>query len=265
MQMNAIDVHVHAFPDDLGPRAIAKLEAQCPWSSVARGTIGELIKSMDAAGIDASVVCTIATKPGQVKGILKWCQKIRCERIKPLPSVHPQDKDKPKWIGRFAKEGFVGIKLHPMYQEFTADETAADEIYAAAAEHGLIVAAHCGRDIAFPLDDRASPQRLARVLEKFDGLKLLCTHMGGWRMWDEVERHILGTGCYLETSFALEELGPQRAVAMMRMHGIERVMFGTDWPWKRQDDEVQRIKHLPITAAEANAILFSNAAKLLGY
>ncbi|MCK4276421.1 MAG: amidohydrolase family protein, partial [Phycisphaerae bacterium] len=99
----------------------------------------------------------------------------------------------------------------------------------------------------------------------FDGLKLLCTHMGGWRMWDEVERHILGTGCYLETSFALEELGPQRAVQMMRTHGIERVMFGTDWPWKRQDDEVQRIKHLPITAAEADAILFSNAAKLLGY
>jgi len=263
--MNAIDAHVHAFPDGLAARAIGALEAGCPWKAVGDGTIGGLLRSMDHAGVEISLVCAIATKPEQVEGILNWCRSIRSERIRPLPSVHPGTPDAPGWVRRIADEAFVGIKLHPMYQDFHLDDPRMDEVFAAAEQRGLLVTSHCGRDIAFPPDDdRASPARAARVVLRHPCLKLICTHLGGWRAWGEVEEHLVGRAVYLETSFSLEQLSPRRAADMIRRHGENRVMMGSDWPWTSQTDEVRNIRSLPLTEDAKRRILSANASDLLG-
>jgi predicted TIM-barrel fold metal-dependent hydrolase len=195
-------------------------------------------------------------------------KEVRSERIEPLPSVHPDTPKPARWIKKIAKEHFLGIKLHPMYQDFAADEPRLDVIYAAAREHGLFVESHCGRDIGFPADDdRASPRRFLRVAERFGDLRLICTHMGGWQAWDEVEQHLIGTKVYLETSFSLGERGAdaRRVAEMIRRHGPQRVMLGSDWPWNRQADEIANIRALPLSKNEIRGILWSNAAALLGY
>jgi hypothetical protein len=264
--MSAIDMHAHAFPDQIAERAIAKLEAECPWRAVGPGTIDALLASMDDADIDVSVVCAIATRPDQNKGILKWCRQIRSDRIEPFPSVHPRTKQAGKWVQRIAEAEFAGIKLHPMYQETPVDAPEMDDIYAAAAEHGLLVAPHCGFDIAYPMDDdRASPARLRRVIDRFPELKMICTHMGGWEAWDAVEAELLGTGVLLETSCSLDRLDPRRAVDMIRRHGVDRIVYGSDWPWNTQTKEADLIRKLGLSKRETRRILWSNAAKLLGY
>lgn len=262
--MGVIDFHTHAFPDDLAKRAIASLEAAARWQAVSRGRVKDLLASMGAADVDVSVVCAIATKPGQHKGILDWCRKIASDRIAPLPSVHPMDDQPGACVDRIAAEGFAGIKLHPMFQSFAADDGRMNEIYAAAMLHGLIVVMHCGRDISFPPeDDAANPQRMRRVIDRFGDLKLVCTHLGGWRAWDDVEKHLLGTPVYLETSFSLGELGPERAADMIRRHGVDRVLLGSDWPWNAQPAAVAEVRSLPLTDAEKTKILWSNAGRLL--
>ena len=57
-----IDFHTHVFPDFLAPRAIGLLEDEGDVTACLDGTVGALIRSMDRAGIDGSVVATIATK-----------------------------------------------------------------------------------------------------------------------------------------------------------------------------------------------------------
>jgi predicted TIM-barrel fold metal-dependent hydrolase len=262
--MSAIDFHTHAFPDAIAGRAMAKLEAAAQWQAVAGGTVAELLKSMDAAGVEISVLCGIATKPDQAKGILAWCDQIRSERLRPLPSVHPDDKDIAGWIRRFAQAGYAGIKLHPMYQNFAADEARLEPIYSAASDAGLLVVVHCGKDLAYPDDDdRACPLRFRNVINHFPSLRLVCTHMGGWRCWDDVQRHLLGTNVLLETSFSLDELGPIKAAEMIRGHGVDKVLMGSDWPWNSQADEIARIRRLPLIQEELHKILRSNAEKLL--
>lgn len=264
--MSIIDIHTHAFPDELAVRAITTLEADSPWKAIGDGTIDGLIESMDAADIDISVVCTIATKPDQVNGIFNWARKIRNDRIEPFLSVHPDTPKPEKWIEKFAKHHFVGIKLHPMYQDFELDDPKIDRIYQSACEHELIVAIHCGRDIGFPPDDmRASPQRVRKVIDRHPNLKLLCTHMGGWQMWDDVERYVLGTNVYLETSFSLSELPRSRARQMIHRAGVDRVMLGSDWPWTSQQDAVRLVNQLGLDQKVREGILWSNAARLLGY
>jgi uncharacterized protein len=94
-------------------------------------------------------------------------------------------------------------------------------------------------------------------------LKILCTHMGGWRRWEEAGRCLLGRDVYLETSFSLSELGPDRAAEMILRHGAERVCFGTDWPWQRQEADLELLEALPLTAAVRRKIRVENAAALL--
>jgi len=161
--MAIIDFHTHAFPDSLAARAIAALEAEADyvWKAKLDGRVSSLLASMDAAGVDRSVVCPIATKPQQFDGILQWCQAIRSERIVPLASLHPEAEDLAGQIRRVADAGLVGIKLHPMYQDFDADDRRLDVLYSAVAEAGLLLVMHCGHDIAYPGSLQAHPDRIA--------------------------------------------------------------------------------------------------------
>jgi uncharacterized protein len=259
-----IDFHTHAFPDKLAERALTTI-AHPDWPAYLDGKVSSLIASMDQAGIDVSVVCPIATKPEQVEGIFRWCLHIRSERIEPFASVHPEGADAADWLKRVAGEGIKGIKLHPMYQEFKVDSPRLLEIYAAAAELKLIVQLHCGQDLSWPPeDDRATPERIARVLAAVPDATFITAHMGGWRMWDGVEQRLIGKNCVLETSFSLSELPAARAVDMMRRHGMDLVVFGTDSPWANQSAEVERAKSLPLTPQERKKLLYANAARLLG-
>ncbi len=88
----AIDVHTHAFPDRLAARAIAALEAGAPsCRAFLDGRLASLVASMDRAGIETSVVASIATKPEQFPAILAWSREIASPRIVPFASVHPDD------------------------------------------------------------------------------------------------------------------------------------------------------------------------------
>jgi predicted TIM-barrel fold metal-dependent hydrolase len=261
-----IDFHAHAFPDDLADHAITTLHGGIApeYHAVLDGTVGSLLASMDRAGIDAAVICSIATAPKQVEPILRWSVSIASARIIPFGSVHPDCADMPAAVGRIADAGLKGIKLHPLYQGFATDERRLWPLYAAIAERGLVLVMHTGCDVAFPLDDdRASPTRLLAVHRAFPDLKLVAAHLGGWRTWREAAETIAGTGVYLETSYALGQGADDAVERVWSRHSPERVLFGTDTPWRDQSAELAAwTEWLP--KGERQKVLHDNAAGLLG-
>jgi len=48
----------------------------------------------------------------------------------------------------------------------------------------------------------------------------------------------------LDTSNAAHELTQTQFVSLLKRHGPEHIIFGTDWPWFIQDDEIDTISHL---------------------
>jgi len=260
-----IDFHAHAFPDALAPRAMKALLAEAPGiKSYLDGTVGDLLRSMDRAGIEKSVVCCIATKPEQFEPILGWCAQIRSDRLIPFPSVHPADPRALDHIRAIRAEGFGGIKLHPYYQDFFADEERMLAFYREVAREGLLLVMHTGYDIAFPRIRRADPQRILKVTELFPSLGFVTTHMGAWQQWDEVQDQLLGRKIYMEISFALEDLGPERARAMILAHPDECVLFGTDSPWTDQSHTLSLLEKLGLPQKKMESITAGNARRLLG-
>ncbi len=53
-------------------------------------------------------------------------------------------------------------------------------------------------------------------------------------------------------------------VSLCRLHGTDRVLFGTDCPWADQKAYLEAVHALPFTDEEMSAILGGNAGKLLG-
>ena len=76
---------------------------------------------------------------------------------------------------------------------------------------------------------------------------------------------IASASSWLETSFSIDELGPQRAAEMIEAHGAEKVLFGTDWPWQDQATMLEKVRALPLAEATIDRMLWSNSAKLLGF
>ncbi len=262
-----IDVHAHAFPDDLAGKAIEVLNSEIPESAhaVLDGSIADLLRSMDRAGIEAAVICNIATKPKQVDAIIRWSRTVDSERIIPLGSVHPAGDNPAGDVHKVAEAGLKGIKLHAMYQDFAVDAPAMLPIYEAICERGLVLTLHAGRDIAYPPDDdRASPERIRRVHDAFPDMPIVAAHMGGWKMWGQVARKLAGTDVYLETSYSFGMGCEGELDRIMERHCAERILFGTDSPWVDQALTLERVEAAFPDAVFRRKVLHENAVKLYG-
>ncbi|MCM8785010.1 MAG: amidohydrolase family protein [Candidatus Omnitrophica bacterium] len=261
--MRIIDIHTHAFPDNLAEKVIHLLEQEGKIKAVLDGKISSLISSMDKYGIDRSVICLIATKITQYESILKWAKEIKSDRIIPFVSFHQDDPLALKRIEEIKKEGFKGIKLHPYYQKFVIDEEEMMKIYEKICKEDLILVLHTGFDFAFERIRIADPEKVINIKKTFPKLKLVTTHFGGWKDWENVERFIIGKEIYMEISFSLEFLEKERARRMLLSHPSEYILFGTDSPWTDQGNTLNLLKELKLPSEIEEKILYINAEKLL--
>lgn len=260
-----IDFHTHAFPDNLAQRALSALQEHSgEYRTYHDATVRGLLISMNRAGIDAAVVASIATKPEQAEKILRWSSLIQGPRIIPFGSVHPRSLQAVHEIERIAAAGLPGLKLHPMYQEFTIDDPALFPLYEAVAASGLILLFHAGFDIAFPGNHQADPSRILKVHQCFPSLKIVASHLGGWQLWPEVLETLAGKPVYLETSFAAREADPGLLRSILDKHSADFLLFGTDSPWLDQKEELRAWREMDIPDDRREKILFRNAARLLG-
>jgi predicted TIM-barrel fold metal-dependent hydrolase len=259
-----IDFHTHAFTDSLAAKAMAALEGNASIKAFLDGRISSLLASMDRSGIDRSVVCSIATKPSQFRPMLEWSLAVRSDRIIPLLSVHPSDRDYAERIRISKAEGFKGIKMHPYYQDFFMDEDRMLRIYEAVCRENLLLVMHTGYDVAFEKVCRADPAAIIRVVERFPELKLVTTHLGGWEQWREVNSLLAGRPVYMEISFSLDYLEtdfPIRDIFMK--HPKEYILFGTDSPWTDQEETLSLFRGLGLGPDAEALALSGNAERLL--
>ena len=258
-----VDCHMHVWPDHIADA----MQSQRPSGMALRfdGKLSGLLRTMDEAGIDKGLALGVGIKASVVGRTNEFIGTVPRDRLVPMGTVHPElsvDEN----IKSLKDNGIVGVKLHPLFQALSLSDPRVRDICAALAEAGMPVISHVGAGGDAEANDRGAPAALRALADEIPALNLIACHYGGYHRLDEAEEHVVGSLVTLETSWppTLAELEPERLVALIRRHGADRVVFGSDWPMADPAAEIAAIRNLPLTQEEIDGILGGNVARLLG-
>ncbi len=269
-----IDFHTHIFPDKIAETALAALvdgihrEQGADYGGgeplyFRPGTLKGLLDSMHANGVSQSVCLPIATKPTQTASINRFAYTVRSREAFSFGTLHPADPEWERILNELSEHGFRGIKLHLQFQRYAIDGKEVLRILKKAEELGLYVIFHAGADIGLPPPVYASPQQISHVLEEVSGDYLIAAHLGGWAQWEDVLKYLAGKPLYLDTAYIRQFIDPQLAKEIIRAHGAERILFGSDSPWENPADTLDFLKSLDLTETELSLITHENAQRIL--
>lgn len=262
--MRIIDVHTHAWTDAVAAKAVPALLADAQGRLTAHydGTVAGLVAEMDRTGVHTSVVQPVATKPSQVRAINDWAASVQSDRIVAFGAIHPDTEDPASEISRMASLGIEGFKMHPEHQAFEPHDRKLDPIWDAAVEHRMLVLFHAGADAIHP-SVRGTATSFARLIDAWPDLRAILAHMGGYKHWKQVAEHLQGRDVWLDTAYTLGHLPDDEFVALVRGHGVERVLFGSDGPWTDPAVEIAHLRRLGFSETELGGILGGNAEAML--
>ena len=263
-----IDIHAHAFPDALAKRALDSLltlsEGKFPLYTDA--TVNGLLEYMDMCGIDKSVLQPIVTKEKQLVALNEWAISLKSDRIIPFGGIYPCAADYRAAIDFVYGLGLRGLKLHPEYQNFVADDPALLPVYDYALSRGMTLLFHAGYDPAFKPPFRSSAKQFSNILDAMRGGTIILAHMGGHGEgeWVKTERYLCGRDVYFDTSMGFIYRPTEVFLSFVKNHGADKILFGTDSPWSDASAEIRLLNEAPITEEQRGLIFSGNAKRLLG-
>lgn len=266
------DFHTHAFSETIAERAISSLLDTTKHSESTRnmiaytdGTLSGLKRLMNESGVDCSMILPIATKPTQQTTINNWASEVMGGNIYCCGTVHPDAENAVAEVERIKQLGLCGLKFHSEYQGFRPDEERMMPIYRKAAELGLFVVFHGGWDPFGKDEILATPRSFANIAERLPELTIVAAHMGGMKLFDEVEDCIAGKfdNIYLDTGVVADYIEREQLLRIIRTHGADKILFASDAPWDDPKKEIKMIDELSLTDEEKKLIYWDNAVNIL--
>jgi uncharacterized protein len=187
----------------------------------------------------------------------------------PVCSVHPADGTAAlEEIDRVAAAGAAWLKLHPNTQGFDVAQPSVTRVVRKAAEHGLPVLFD-----AYSPWDANQPGKFVDLAMQVPESKLILAHAHGpgfpqLLIYDILARYPWwrrNVWVDISVTGALLAGGPfaDQFAWVLRKVGVDRVVFGSDYPLDDPQEAVRKVVTLGFTDEEQAAILHDNAAELL--
>ncbi len=277
-----IDAHCHVYPERVAAKAVDMTGAFYESPAAGTGVVQNLITLGEDAGFDGYVIQSVASTPHHVSSINHFiAAEVAADRTRDpaghgrltgLGAMHPDTEDKRAVIEEIVSLGLHGVKLHPDMQHFAIDDPRAYTIYELCVEYDLPILMHMGD----PRYDFSHPDRLHRVLTDLPDLTVVGAHMGGWDNWDYACDRLSGhRNLYVDSSSSIAAAGKHHglvpeivyldhdhATRLICAWGIDKVLFGTDYPMWSPHADIDAFFDLDLTDAERRAILSENARRV---
>jgi len=258
-----IDCHCHIYPDKIADKAVENISNFYDIDMNYDGRKSTLIEKGAENGVKHFIVFSVATTPCQVKPINSFIAdtvKNSCGMMTGLGSLHPDSDNMEEDFAHLTELGLKGVKLHADFQKIAIDDERCERIYQLCSGK-VPVLLHTG-DYRY---DFSNPDRMARILEKYPELTVIGAHFGGWSVWDEaVEKLSKYPNFYVDCSSSFYSLTPEKAKSLIRAYGTDKVLFATDFPMWRYENELEFFSGLELYEEETEKILYENAVRLFG-
>lgn len=256
-----IDGHCHVWPDAVAAKALA-----APSSGLRRfgdGKVSTLLETMNAAGVDRAVCLGVANTPDRVEAANRFAGSLDGERLIGFGSIHPGLGIEEN-LESLRRHALRGVKVHPLFQGYALDDPRLLDLLDAL-QGEFVVVVHVGRGGEGA--ERCTPQMLRALALALPRLDLVACHFGGYLLLDEAEECVVGLpNVYLDTSWppGVGSVEPARVRPLIERHGLDRVLFASDWPMADPAADIAAIEALGFSDDETAAILGGNFERLLG-
>jgi uncharacterized protein len=276
-----VDFHTHVFSPDVA-RNRSIYAARDPWfaqlyqSPRARlASAEDLIETMDADGVDVSVVCGFG-----------WSHMSLCvehndyvaEAISRHPSrlvgfaaLQPRAGDAAvAEIERCVRLGFRGVgELMPDGQGFSLSDKhlLAPVVEAATALHTPLLV-HSSEPVGHSYSGKgtAFPDALYRFALDFPNATIVCAHWGGGLPFYELMPEVAESArnVYYDSAASSFLYRPDVFGCVAKIVGAHKILFATDFPLVRPRKLIRQIREQKLSEEDAALVLGGNACRLLG-
>ena len=96
-------------------------------------------------------------------------------------------------------------------------------------------------------------------------MTMILAHLGGLKCWDDVEKYLVGLEgeLYFDTGLISKWCSVEQAERIIKNHGADRVLFGSDCPWQKSKNEIDFINSMNLSQTQKEMIFHENAERLL--
>jgi predicted TIM-barrel fold metal-dependent hydrolase len=278
--VRVIDAHTHLFPDAVRNDRRPYL-ARDAWfgslyaaDSVVLVSPEDMIASMDAAGVERSIVCGW---PWRDMGLCREQNDFLAsvghqfpDRISWLAIVNPLDDAAATEIERAVDLGAVGIgELNADAQGFEWQQAhALAAAVEAAMAHDLPFLVHASEPAghAYPGKGTATPDKLLQFIGAWPDLSIVAAHWGGglpfYELMPEVRQ--MCRNVVYDTAASTYLYGWDVFPIVEQLIGPEKIVFGTDYPLLKQGNFLRRTLGSGVPETALPAVLASNADRVFG-
>ncbi len=279
--MAVVDVHTHVFPPEVRQRR----ETFCMLDDyfgelygdprVRIVTVEDLLSEMDGSGVDLSVACGFGWSTHELCAMhndyLLDCVGRYPSRVAALASIQPLAGEQAlAEVERCLKAGLKGIgELMPDGQGFRLSEL---HRIAPLLEYcswlGFPILTHASEPIGHHYSGKgtATPETVWALVQAFPELKLILGHWGGgypfYELMPEVRRGSVNV--YYDSAASTYLYDPQVFLHIGAIVGFDKILWGSDYPVLRQGRFLNRVRELPMSDSDRDAILGTNAIRWLG-
>ena len=275
-------------PGGHGARFDAHLHLSRYWPDLARTgysrgidfSVKGLLRELDAEGIGAGLVLQLPEAP-TVAATLEEGEQLRREsrgRLLRTSTVDPtrgREAVAAAIAAWSAETDLAALKLYPGYRSFYPHDRRLEPVYDFAARRGLPVLFHQGDTL-----DRGGLVKFARPIEvdevavRFRDVRFVLCHLGNPWIEEAAEIVYKNENVYADTSGLLGHPtlplfdGMVRRIvhrlghALESIGGVDRILYGSDWPLESIRTAVGIIEQLPLGPEDRERILGGNARRL---
>ncbi len=273
-----IDAHTHVF----SPRVISHREAYVkrdPCFALLYGdprarlvTVQELLVSMDRYEIDTSVIASIGWTSHELcvenNDYILECLARYPQRLVGLAAIQPAAGAAAlRELERCVQGGVQGVgEMRPDIQGFSPDEATLAELARYLASRGLVWLSHASEPVGhlYPGKGTLTPEALYPFIQRYPELKIILAHWGGglpfYALMPEVKAALKNV--YFDTAaspYLYDRAVYRQAIDII---GVERVLFGSDYPLMSPSRVLQEIGAAGLPEAARQDITGGNAGRV---